>query len=114
MKRQTILATNFEEYELVDTKLDDGWVLDPTLTDGKPYRLENVTVWPLVLYESEDEKPKPVSELKVGEFDDVGSLRDVPNADVDGLLKDGYVIYQIFSKNTILLKRSPKALTEGS
>ncbi len=102
MKRQIMLAETQADYNFVGGMFAEGWVLEPTLTDGKPYRLDNATVWPLVLYEEGD--AKPITE-KIGEFDDVEDLKDVPNSDVSELLKQGYKIQTIYQKNTILVKR---------
>ena len=109
MKREIVLALNQQDLSRIQKLLDEGFVLDPTLTDGKPYRLDEATVWPLILYESEDEKPKP--EQSKGEFDDVEDLKDVPHSEVGEYLKQGYRIHVIYAKNTVLLKR--KAVAGG-
>ena len=121
MKRQTIMAKGVaidigppmnsewvNDYRLIDKLLLEGWVLDSTLTSGKPYVLDAVTVWPLVFYESEDEKPKAIEEVKLSEFSDVEDMKDVPNAEVSDLLKQGYQIQTIYQKNCIMLKRKQK------
>lgn len=109
MKRQIIFCGDCQiEFDAVSKLLDEGWILDPSLTDGKPYRLENATVWPLVLYESEEEKPKLIEEEKVGEFDDVVDVKSVEFAEVAGLVKEGYVVQSIYAKNTIMVKRVEK------
>jgi len=111
MKRQIIVATTPEAYTLVSQRLSDGWVLDPTIHRGEPFGLEASIVYHLVLYESEDEKPKP--EEKLGDFNGVTSLKDVPNAEVDALLEQGYIIHTVYAKNTILLKRKDTTIEEA-
>lgn len=113
MKRGIFRCETQGEYRPLRDALDEGWILDPMLTSGKPYILENATIWPLVFYENDEEKPKTTEEKKLSEFDTVESFKDVPNAEVDALLKQGYIIYQIFSKNTILLKRKEIGKSEA-
>lgn len=104
MKHILVFANDQVGFDKANGCMAEGWELDPRF-DGKPLRMDAAVVFPLVLYESEEERPKPFEEVRKGEFDDVVSMRDVANGDVDGLLKEGYVIHSIYAKNTILLKR---------
>lgn len=115
MKRKLVFCNDQFTLNLLSTDLEGGWILDPAY-DAKPLRLDNAVIFPLVLYEDDLERAyadeqKASAEVKVGEFDGVVSLRDVPNAEVDPLLKDGYVIQAIYAKSTILLKRQAKEAT---
>jgi len=112
MKRTIILASEQDDYNSVQRSLDNGYVLDPAIHRGEPFGLENGIVYHLVFYENEDEKPKLEEEKKIGEFDDVEDMKDVPNAEVSDLLKQGYRIQIIYQKNTILLKRKETGKTE--
>lgn len=108
MKRALIYAQTQLDYDTLKEYLIKGWVLDPALTDGKPYRLENNTVWPLILYESEEEKPKP--EMKQGEFDSVIDVVDSPHAEVKDWVAKGYVVHAIYATKTILVKCKEKSI----
>lgn len=112
MKRSVFRAETLQDYECLDELLEKGWVLDPVLTDGKPYRLDALTIWPLVFYEKEEERPTAMEEMKAGEFDDVVDFKDVPNTDVQLALNEGYVIHAIYQKNTILVRRKTKEVEQ--
>ena len=108
MKHCMMFCENQADFNAASKAMEqEGWLLDP-LFDSKPLRLEAAIVFPLVKYESEEEKPKAVEEVKAGEFDDVDDMKDVPNAEVSDLLKQGYQIQTIYQKNTILLKKKQK------
>jgi len=102
LKRDLFFVNDQFTLNFVKQKLAEGWVLDPTF-ESKPLRMDAATIFPLVLYEPNDEKP--IDEDKPGEFDGVVSLKEAPNAEVDNLLKEGYVIQAIYAKSTILVKR---------
>jgi len=110
MKRCIFLASGQDEYTSVQRILDRGWVLDPAIHRGEPFGLEASIVYHLVFYEGEE---KPKLEEKLGDFNGVTSLKDVPNAEVDALLEQGYIIHTVYAKNTILLKRKEKTTEEA-
>jgi len=107
MKRLLLVAQIQAEYTVVQTYLDKGWQLNPLfVSDSKPYRLDTSTVWPLILYESEDEKPTP--EFKPGEFDDVTDIKEASHNEVGQWIAKGYMVQRIDAKQTVLVLRSPK------
>jgi hypothetical protein len=109
LKRQIVKADTAADYLAVSQFLSEGWVLDPILCpDGKPYRLDFAIVWPLVFYESEEEKPQIMEEKKAGEFDDVESIVSVDIAEADKYLSQGYTLLDHFAKTVTLVKRKPK------
>ena len=103
MKREIVVADDTESMSYVANLLNQGYVLDPTLTANKPYLLENSTVWPLVLYENDGEKPKP--ETKAGEFDDVVDVIEVQFGGVPDKIKEGYAVQTIYAKCIVMIKR---------
>ncbi len=103
MKRQIMLAETQADLNFVGGMLTEGWILDPELTDGKPYRLEANTVWPMILLEEGDVRP---AEKKAGEFDDVVDVKSAEFQEVAELVRQGYVVQSIYAKNTILIKRA--------
>lgn len=107
MKRIIYRAETEKDYLMVTSYFSEGYVLDPFLTDGKPYRLDSVTIWPLVFYESDAEKPVVAVEEKKGEFEDVIDVKDATFDKVEELIKQGYTVQSIYAKSTILVKRKP-------
>jgi len=112
LKRQIAKADTAADYLAVSQLLSEGWVLDPILCpDGKPYRLDFTIVWPLVFYESEEEKSQIVEEKK-GEFDDVVSIVSVDIAEADKYLSQGYTLLDHYAKTVTLVKRKAKEETK--
>lgn len=103
MKREIVVADDSESMMYVAKLLSEGYVLDPTLTRGTPYLLETSTVWPLVFYETVEERPKP--ETKIGEFDNVVDVIEVQFGGVPDKIKEGYTVQTIYAKAVIMLKR---------
>jgi len=105
VKRLILPARTPEDYEAIKLQLDNGWTLDPILTDGKPYRLDESTVWPLVKFDTEQEAFQ-YNTRKMGEFEDVVEVREVPHGEqVASLVKEGFTVQAIYSKSTIMVKR---------
>ncbi len=111
MKRIIIRAETQDDYEKsVQSYLDNGYVLDQSIA-SHPMVLENHTVWPLILYEKEEEKPK--EEKKVGEFDDILDVATIDNEGqsqthetiLSQRIKEGWTVYAIYQKNVIVVKR---------
>lgn len=105
MKRVFLLAETQTDYANILTHFKEGFVLDPEL---KLIKLDNATVWPLIQYESEEEKPKP--ETKQGEFDSVTDVVDSPHAEVKDWVAKGYVVHAIYATKTILVKCKEKSI----
>lgn len=79
--------------------LDEGYVLDP-IFKRNPIVVDNVgAIYHLIKYESEDEKPQPEQE------EEIVSLKQVDNPEVDGYLAQGYRIHAIYAKHSILVKK---------
>jgi len=83
-----------------------GYVFDPLVNDGKLLRFDDYALAYLVLPETDEEKASlvPLEEPKVGEYDDVNSIKDVSPNEADQWLSQGYKVQAIFSKNVILVK----------
>ena len=101
MIHRLIYAANQKELDSVQTLLTNGYELDPEY--AKPIHMELALVYPLVLYESEEERPKPVDESKPSEFDDVLETREIPH----GLVPEGFRVHAVYQKNLIVVRRKP-------
>lgn len=95
-----VIETDERMKQLYDL-FKDGWKLDRQFSDNPLPTLDGHSL----IYFLIKMDPKLKAEKPMGAFDDVESLRSVPNDEVDSLLKEGYVIHTIYAKNTILIKR---------
>jgi len=107
MERRIWFCTDQPAFNEVNRLLEQGWVLDPDIYDGRPIRLENSVVYHLVKYE-EGEEPVE-AEGPAGKFDGVVSVRSVPLNEVDELLAEGYEVVELYAKTATLIKRKTEA-----
>jgi len=106
LKRQLLLTVTQEEYSKIPLLMSQGWLIDPQLAGDRPIKLDHALVWPLVLYETSEEVPKPVlPEEKPGEFDDVTDVKSLDHAQVAEYIAKGYRVHEIFQKNVIVTLR---------
>ena len=112
MNRKFLIASDQIQLDHAAKLLAEGWEIDP-IYEGKPIRLEWSVIFPLILYESDlehdlGEAAKEKAELKVGDLDDVESLKDVLLPDVDRMLGEGYRLLSkdhVTSKIAVMVKR---------
>jgi len=99
MKRKILLCNDQTHFSTVREILEEGWVLDPGVYDGKPMRLDNAIVYHLVKY-VEGEEPSEVVEPRVE------SIKSVAINEADEFLAEGYEIKDTFAKTVTLIKRT--------
>lgn len=105
MNRKFLIASDQVALDKAAELLANGWEFAPEY-EGEPIRLEWSLVFPLVLYESEEERPKAVvEERNPGEFEDVDSIISVDINAADEKLCDGYRVLEAFAKTVTLVKR---------
>jgi len=98
MNRLILLCEDQEDFITARDRFKFGWILDPDIYGGRPLRLENAVVYHLIKYE-EGEEPQPETEGKII------SIKSVPIAEADKLLKDHYEIADRYAKTVTLIKR---------
>jgi hypothetical protein len=110
MNRRFILASDQVQLDAATKLMAEGWEIAPEY-EGKPIRLEWSLVFPLVLYESEEERPQPVEEeRKAGEFDDVEDVKSAEFTEVAELKKQGWTVQSLYAKNVLMIKRGKEIL----
>lgn len=134
MQRKTFLATVNVTYTELDKLLADGWILDPWLNGGKPYRLDAAMVWPLIKFDSQEEKdaqvkaraeeekrlgevaasvyPETEEQRKLGPLEDVCDVITVEPTQVAEKYKQGYRVQEVYAKSVTMIRRAEPAKEE--
>lgn len=94
------------DFEIVNAELQKGWILNPNIYDGKPLRLEAAVVYHLAKYSEEE-----LTELNQKE--EIVSVKSVDLNEVDDLLKEGYVVKELYAKNAVLVKMGKRGFKDG-
>lgn len=99
MYRLIHFCINQPNFNTVCDLFKEGWILDPSIYDGKPLRLENGVVYHLVKYE-EGEAPVEEAEARIE------SIKSVAINEADEWLAQGYEVKDTFAKTVTLVKLS--------
>jgi len=97
MERKILLCNDQTHFSTVREILEEGWVLDPSIYDGKPMCLENAIVYHLVKY-GEGEEPSEIVEPLIE------SIKSIAINEADEFLAKGYEIKDAFAKTVTLIK----------
>lgn len=114
MKRLMLYCFDVPTFSEVANLLSEGWIMD-SLFESKPIRMDNAVAFPLVLYESEEEKPKEVAEeRRPGPLEDVVEVLNVDSFDVAKKYAEGYRVHEIYAKTVTMIRRTEKPDTLAS
>lgn len=90
--------------EKLNQYLAEGWVLHPEV---RTVTLDVAAIYHLVRYTEVEQLALEALEVEVkrGEFEDVVDVKSAEFPEVEGLVKEGYVVQSLYAKNVLLIKR---------
>lgn len=104
MEAKILFAGNQSAFDEVNEHFEKGWVLNPSVYDGKPCRLENAIVYHLVRYSEEEKAQLEKEGIGPGE-PKIIDVKGVSFPEVEDLIAKGFEVHQIYSKNVVLTKK---------
>ncbi len=99
------IVASLEGANQLDHLLKEGWKINP---HEKIERTDEFILYPLVYTyaEIDPELLNPTIKIREkGDFEDVEAVIDCTHESVEGLVKQGYKVHQIYQKNVIMIKQ---------
>jgi hypothetical protein len=104
-ERKIVLAKTQEDFGEVVKLVDQGWLLDSAMYEGRPLRLEDAVVYHLIKFSAEE----LAAMAKEAELEpEIISMVKVPYDKVDELLEKGYKVKDTYAKDVVLTKTGAK------
>lgn len=96
-----VMCTIQNNFNAVNSHMQNGWAINPYISGGKPLRLEHAVVYHLIKF-----SPEEIAGLNQKE--QIVSVKSVDLNEVDALLEQGYVVKELYAKNAVLVKMGKK------